>query len=878
MLDPGESGMRERADLRPLAALLLLLGGVATVLLLASLREPDAGKQDDAPPTSAAPLQTDETRFEAAPSASPTPPPSDPPLPPGITIQGRIIDGREHPLEGALVAIVGTETDALTIAEAEVDDAVLWTGTATSEIDGWFKVRAETSAAGLFLVGRVSYRDWPLATIRREILPTTLDEGDALDLGDLQVLPGGTVRGVVLDATSVPLAGVTVSWVRARNIGEHGWNHEGPAGATGDGGGFLLEQVPAEPIRVVARKEGFDPVASDLLEVRSYEIHEVALRLEKAQRLHGRLVIGKGDRDRLGSGDRRLRSRGRPLQGEVIFRALDTRLRLEARTDRRGAFEIDVTPGTTYEVEVNAKGYLDVPEDGSCYVEVPAGGPGPEDVVIHARPAPDLVVEVTEAGAFRGRQHRPAPLDGAEILLRRLDRDEPIPSTLLAGSGKVAGLTDSKGRLRIPEVRWNRTAVFARKEGYAPQIGVSVAYEGERWFGCDVSFSLTRKLPLEVTVLDGNGPAEGARVLLHTALDPELLIEGWPSVPAHAGRTARRKLGSATTCALGRASLPLVREVVTVVAYARDSAIAVSLPLDLRKGAPTDEVTLTLPAPGRIHGIVRSGLGGERGCVVLAVDRRGFTRTAVTRGEGHYSIGRLPPGDYRVTALRDAPRPPSSLRIDSRQIPVGTQEIVLEEGVDRRLDLDLPRQPFGLCGRVQLDFEGPFPFHDSSSRSRSRDTVIVALFSWDEDTASWLPGPTTAADGRRDYSFDTLQTGVHRVVARWSNLGLIPFGDVRIDLREEEGYRRVDFFAQVSPVGITVDRPAVVRKLRLVVPPGDGLWPNTAELEVDEASHLATCLLPVGTYRIVALDNGGEPIGDPEELVVTPGETRFRVQ
>jgi hypothetical protein len=298
--------------------------------------------------------------FEPAPApAAPEEAPPDPVL----TIGARLIDRSARPLAGGTFAWLVPDADHLAVerrvVRADANGAV-WLTIAWNELDSTQPLVLAAHAPGC-------------VRFVQELEPTRWMAGALLSLGEIQLAPGGVVRGRVVDEAGVGLAGALVALgpelgevtdeARAMArvwplIGDLGLPGIRPVTRSAVGGAYELLGVPSGRFAVVALSvDGsttFLPDRAESVSVRAGEETRVrdlvAARAEEAELVRGRVFAPDGQPCAgawiaLGHADGREIYAGRARSGP------DGRFTVPALTDR--AYLVLVNDGAGRYAQVN---------------------------------------------------------------------------------------------------------------------------------------------------------------------------------------------------------------------------------------------------------------------------------------------------------------------------------------------------------------------------------------------------------------------------------------------------------------------------------------------------------------------------------------------
>lgn len=176
--------------------------------------------------------------------------------------------------------------------------------------------------------------------------PEELEEGAALDLGDVVLEPGTALEGRVVDADGAPVSDAEVRL--DHSAPPPGFELENRETTTDAEGRFRLEDLqPGEPVTVLVDASGFLPARAP--EVVPPTEEPIEIRLETGVRLFGRVLDPEG----AGVVDAQVRvgiqREGNSWEGSIVP---------QVETDREGSFEFDALHRGEVVLEVVAKGFI----------------------------------------------------------------------------------------------------------------------------------------------------------------------------------------------------------------------------------------------------------------------------------------------------------------------------------------------------------------------------------------------------------------------------------------------------------------------------------------------------------------------------------------
>lgn len=312
----------------------------------------------------------------------------------------------------------------------------IWPGaesTSESGADGRFEVTLAWDAQreGTWYAGHARKRGYAKRELRAD-----LRAGQHLDLGRLQLDPGGVLTGAILDKSGAPLSGAMLAVVSAdehaplpKDEDEDGSAYGSAVdhGTTDAQGRFEIIGVPPGAWRVAAKHASSFLSASAPVELAAGASAEVgALQLEPLPpeyRIEGK-VLGPD---------------GEPVPGAELSTSVPSRddtftLQTTAQTDGAGRFVLYLArlPRGTVELDVKAAG------EGFADLSLPGVKPGARDVVAHLGRTLELRLHVVDERGL------PVETYGWGLTIEKPD------SIVMTGSGP-AFHADGCASLRVPE-------------------------------------------------------------------------------------------------------------------------------------------------------------------------------------------------------------------------------------------------------------------------------------------------------------------------------------------------------------------------------------------------------------------------------------------
>ena len=512
---------------------------------------------------------------------------------------------------------------------------------------------------------------------------TWIGPGDAVELGDVHLLPGGgTIRGQVVDAEGAPVRGAEVQVSRPL-VGEHDPVPDRPAGlkhlstSTDRSGAFELRWVPSGPLRVWAQKTD-EEARTQTPWARS----ELLLPGPggEAQRRRVRLVLGEAEPDEgMISFDsfsgRVVDASGSPLAGAVV-RLVYERGRIQSKVTGEGGRFLLGRPWKPVELLVSGH--------GTARLEAPFPE-NPIEVVLEGGRTIDLLLR-GEDGTLPDR---------ATVWVDDAERaTDPMWSLGQYSYWKRQLELDGR-RLELP-VPEGRFFVNVSAIGYRP---VASGTLGPELPAGPVELLMERFPVVSGTVRVAGGPAHGATVELI-----ECLPDGTPTqINEHStGTDSAGRFQFTPRCWHNRMNFerPAPWQHARIVARLPNGEAGGSEPFAMTP--PGVEVDVDLEPTGTIRGrVVRSDGGSPAGCM-LAVGRQMEDSHVVRLGNnGAFELQGLPAGTWGIGVIdRAAPRHEmrgNYFRRLERQVDLGPGQTV-----DVELEWSAP-PAFRVTGTLNVD-------------------------------------------------------------------------------------------------------------------------------------------------------------------------------
>ncbi|MEM9380825.1 MAG: sigma-70 family RNA polymerase sigma factor [Planctomycetota bacterium] len=500
------------------------------------------------------------------------------------------------------------DPDGVPLAGVEVRARSRGGVSAVSGADG--RATLDLRFEGPFLEGRLRVAG---AGIASNVLQAPGRPGETSDLGDIVLLPGGSISGVVVDEDGQPLEDVRV-WVEGRAEREPSGGGVQVYRSTGHGaveertdaaGRFRLDGVLAGDVRIeVATDDDLREATSGRVEVRpgrvSAGLEIVAGTVDPRRRIEGVVVDEEGE----------------PVEHAVLRVRWKTLLMggsTTAMTRGDGSFRALVRAGARADLEVRATDE----RPATARLERVRGGTHDLRIVLRA---PRTV-------AVRALRADGSPALRATVLARTRD-----------GERGVAAEAEGDGfRLRVPDRPFR---VVVRADGHREATSERI----EPGALPEVVELALRSMPvLTGRVTSGGEPLAGARVEVREVARGPVRVAGLPSlVEPHPIATATTGEDGVFEVTLRASATVVVRATAQGLAPAELGAAR----YDVRAGRADADLALT--PGGSIEGVVQDGDGLRQVRVVLASRGDGEIRTVRTDADGAYRIDHLTPGPWMV--------------------------------------------------------------------------------------------------------------------------------------------------------------------------------------------------------------------------------------
>ncbi|GJM21124.1 MAG: hypothetical protein DHS20C15_10390 [Planctomycetota bacterium] len=472
--------------------------------------------------------------------------------------------------------------------------------------------------------------------------PFLLDGGEVLDVGNLEVRPGLSVVGFVVDSNARPIEGAQVSYDgTGRTSLEHSSSIQKPSqvALTDAEGRFELLHMPETGYELIASAKGFanQVVRSDIYEPMITSLLEHRIWMQRATPLKGTVYARESGKGVAGL-DVTAQPTG-PTRGHEI-----------TRTDENGDFEFEALVLGDYNII--------------------AEGPGRMRDEVHVRKADfgksDVEIWLFPSGNLRGVVQGP---EGESVKLFEIGVRFSSGKGVLK-SAPIANDRVRDGEFRFDDMRPGYYSFDVWAPGYAPLQ--SEPQELKPGVTLGVQIKLKRAATLRGRVVDERErPIRGAKVSLHTnGINTIEWLRKDDSNAVYYKSTSTDENG------LFELDDIMARKYQVEIDHP-DYSLLRRNDVKAREGRVVEVPDFVLETPGRIMGVITSPNGSPVSGAMVNCGGRDLRDEPVvglstrTNSKGQYSFRRLPPGWYRLQAWKPAPRGtfpnPSQLLLDEAQ-------------------------------------------------------------------------------------------------------------------------------------------------------------------------------------------------------------------
>jgi protocatechuate 3,4-dioxygenase beta subunit len=547
-------------------------------------------------------------------------------LPSGAGVVGRVRDGQDRPLAGAVVEVEFPRSSLVLFEAAPRPD--------------------ETDAEGRFEILGLQPGEYRLTARHRELAPAittiTLARG-AVEQADLVLRPGVEVAGRLVDAEEKPVRGA-VAFAEVDGQAAPSTLAEVSKSLAGDDGRFRMAHVPLGRHVLAVVAPGFTPLRVDVT-VGANPVDVGDVRLESGLVIQGRVVDAGGTP----VGEAELKAAPAALLRQVYDESGDR----TARSDGDGHFLLGGLGEGTYEVTVEAYGF------GRAVKLIDAGT---RNATLALEPAGSIAGEVVDEG---GR-----PLTDYRVVAQvKLSEDathgfqRPYSQRVTAEDGRFAidAVATAMYVLDVSSAEYEPASVddVAVKSGAVTDVGRVVLRAGGIVRG---------------TVVDGRDvPVAGAQVMAEPRSVRRLVLPPRTTTDGDGGFVLRG-------VAAGRCE-------VTVRHPSYAEGTSGTIDVDPERG-PTD-VRLVLTQGARVQGSVLARDGGPIPEATIVINPLGSVGRALpsrydarTGPDGSFAIERVPPGQATVVLMADGGQVKTTSQtrtIELQEAQVATVDFVVRD-------------------------------------------------------------------------------------------------------------------------------------------------------------------------------------------------------
>jgi protocatechuate 3,4-dioxygenase beta subunit len=547
-------------------------------------------------------------------------------LPPGAGVVGRVRDGQDRPVAGAVVEVASARSSLLLFEAAPRPD--------------------ETDTEGRFEILGLPPGEYRLTARHREFAPAITAIAvarSAVEQADLVLRPGVEVAGRLVNAEEKPVRG-SVTFAEVDGQTAPSTLVEVSKSLAGDDGRFRMAHVPLGRHVLAVVAPGFTPLRVDVT-VGTSPVDVGDVSLESGLVIQGRVVDAGGTP----VGEAELKAEPAALPRQVY----DESGHRTARSDRDGHFLIGGLGEGTYDVTVEAYGF------GRAVKLINAGA---RNATVALEPGVSITGQVVDEGGRPLADYRVvAQVKLSEDATRGFQR--PYSQRVTAEDGRFAidAVAAATYVLDVSSAEYESASVddVAVRSGAATDVGRVVLRAGGIVRG---------------TVVDGGDvPVAGAQVMAEPRTVRRLVLPPRTTTDGDGGFVLRG-------VAAGRAEVT-----VSHPSYAE----ATSGPINVDPEHGPTEVRIVLTQGARVLGSVqtRDGAPIPEATIVLhplgSVGRALPSRyDARTGPDGSFAIERVHPGQATVILMADGGQVKTTSQtrtIDLQEAQVATVDFVMRD-------------------------------------------------------------------------------------------------------------------------------------------------------------------------------------------------------
>jgi large repetitive protein len=506
----------------------------------------------------------------------------------GAKLFGRVVDDDGRPIARAEVRAIAAGGDS----------------TASTDDDGRFVLRAVAIDRPVEVVA--THPDHAPGRTERVVAPAKSETS----VGDVRLVSGSTICGVVTDALGRPIAGASVR-ARDEDLPATQPPITDRAVETAADGSYRAAHLLAGRYAIVASAPGFASASRGGVVVSRSDGEIVSgadLKLPSGWSISGR-VVDPSSKPIAGA-----RVIADPQEGAEFAGAPGESPSTPSGPD--GSFTIDELPATTYRISAIASGrfqkHFDVVDAGRTDVRI-------------------VLCEGASIAGVAKRADADAPVAGARVVAHST-AGNTIPYDAVA---------DAHGEFAIVGLPEGPYVVTASADDFAPASSESVyVREGKTASGIVLRLPAGSRISGVVRDATDRSPIAGAIVSLESD-SPAADVAG--PLEARSGADGAFTIHS-----------PPAGKFVLAASH-RDFVSARTSPIDLEAGAMLDGADVLLPRGGSVRGVVLADDGlPAAGDDVAAIPIDGAVKTQCTDAEGCYEIRGLAPGPCSIVRRRDA--------------------------------------------------------------------------------------------------------------------------------------------------------------------------------------------------------------------------------
>jgi protocatechuate 3,4-dioxygenase beta subunit len=532
-----------------------------------------------------------------------------PPQGEGIVL-GRVVDSASHPVAGAVVELRRGRN--FFGDEAEPKEARRYE--ATTGADGTFRIAAV--AAGENYVATARHAGSALSRQRG----IGVRGGEETHVPDITLSRGGTVAGIVMDASGAPLRDAKVVADNSLFAGADLWNAKSDSATTDAEGRYRLEHLPAGVVKVFAIARGFAPSGHpDVTVAEDREATDVNFTLNPAASISGTVTD----------------TAGQPIDGVKVYAtATDYRdvSRASVVTDAQGKFLLDGLAAATFYVFVDREGYT-----------------RPDKRSVKA-PAENVDFQLEPNGSISGQVVDRASGTPVTKFVVRYGKARDAQVLGLGLRGEPAG---ENGQFTVKDLDAGTYVLEVSAEGYAPKRTEPIELKPQGHVdGVVVAVDHGSAIHGVVKRASDRAPVVGAVVTPRRAR-----LENGTLFAEIGGRPARERAAVASD-----ASGSFTVGNIAAGTYILDITHPEFAPgrvegIEVVEGAVVEAGDVLVYRGGIVAGTVHDKNGAADPSAQVALSGKNFERKARTDASGRFEIRSIPPGDYTISVLLRGGRP-----------------------------------------------------------------------------------------------------------------------------------------------------------------------------------------------------------------------------